>query len=113
MVKLSSILIIFGADNSKTISDETKTIQHTHNCNSLNRLYGYIFSLHLILWKSVKNSREVSMLIKKLFYHPTCRTIKVKTSPLLDTVAEKKFLQCDFTTKDNFIKYDVYGGIIK
>ena len=33
--------------------------------------------------------------------------------PFLDTVAEKKFLQCDFTTKDNFIKYGVYGGIVK
>ena len=31
----------------------------------------------------------------------------------MDTVAEKKFLQCDFTRKDNFIKYGVYGGIVK
>ena len=52
------------------------------------------------------------MLIKKLFIIQLAEQSRYYY-PLLDTVAEKKFLQCDFTTKDNFIKYGVYGGIVK
>ena len=52
------------------------------------------------------------MLIKKLSIIQLAEQSR-KNYPLLDTVAEKKFLQCDFTTKDNFSKYGVYGGIEK
>ena len=52
------------------------------------------------------------MLIKKLsiiqLAEQSSKTIHYCTQSL-----KKKFLQCDFTTKDNFIKYGVYGGIVK
>ena len=49
---------------------------------------------------------------KETFYHPTYRTIKIKLS-IIGHSRWKKFLQCDFTTKDNFIKYGVCGSIVK
>ena len=45
------------------------------------------------------------MLINKL-------SIKVKLS-IIGQSRWKKFLECEFTIQFNFIKYGVYGGIVK
>ena len=44
---------------------------------------------------------------QETFFHPTCWTIKVKLS-IIEHSRWKKFLQCDFTTKDNFFLHMVY-----